>query len=102
MSKVQDGVQEHYHYLVAHPGSWRQQLWLRDRHMTVGQLIAAMRANGMNAVEAAADFDLPLAQIEEAVAYYQQHRDLVDAELRAEKEYLREKGYPVEPSSLPR
>lgn len=66
--------------------------------MTVGQLIAWMSANGLSAVEAAADFEAPLAQVEEAVAYYETHRDLVDDELREEKTYLQRKGYAVEPN----
>lgn len=74
-----------YEYLIARPDSWRRQLWLRGRHMTVGQLIAWMTANDLSAQEAADDFDLPLAQVEEALAYYELHRDLVDAELREEK-----------------
>ncbi len=89
-----------YKHLVAHPDSWRRQLWLRGRHMTVGQLIAWMNANGLSAVEAAADFEAPLAQVEEAVAYYEMHRDLVDAELREEKNYLQRKGYAVEPAAV--
>lgn len=89
-----------YEYLVARPDSWRRQLWLRDRHMTVGQLVAWMTANNLGSEEAAEDFDLPLAQVEEALAYYDTHRGLVDAELREEKGYLQRKGYTVEPAAL--
>ena len=89
-----------YEYLIARPDSWRRQLWLRGRHMTVGQLIAWMRVNGFSPEEVADDFDLPLAQVQEALAYYETHRDLVDAELREEKNYLRAKGYAVEPPAV--
>jgi len=54
--------------------------------MTVGQLVVTMRANQLSPEDAAADLDLPLAQIEEALAYYAIHRDLVDGELRQDKE----------------
>ncbi len=89
-----------YEYLVARPDSWRRQLWLRGRHMTVGQLVAWMTANNLSPVEAAEDFDLPLTQVEEALAYYDMHRDLVDNELREEKTYLQRKGYAVEPAAV--
>ena len=89
-----------YEYVIARPDAWRRQLWLRGRHMTVGQLIAWMRVNGFSPEEVADDFDLPLAQVQEAMAYYETHRDLVDAELREEKNYLRAKGYAVEPPAV--
>ena len=93
---------ELYEHLVARPHPWRQQLALKGRNMTVGQLVATMRADDFTPVEAAEEFDLPLAQVREALAYYDAHRDLVDAELREEKQRLRDKGYPVEPPPLPR
>ncbi len=86
-----------YKYLVARPHPWRRQLYLRGRNMTVGQLVATMRANALNAEEAAADLDLPLAQVREALAYYDVHRDLVDEELREEKRSLQAEGYIGEP-----
>jgi len=36
--------------------------------MTVGQLVATMRANKLSLEEAAEDFSLPIAQVEEALA----------------------------------
>jgi uncharacterized protein (DUF433 family) len=70
--------------------------------MTVGQLVATMRANNLSPSTAAVDLDLPLEQIEEALAYYAANRSLVDAELREDRIRLRAKGYPVEPPALPR
>jgi len=84
-----------YAHLVARPHPWRRQLSLRGCTMTVGQLVATMRANQLSPEDAAADLDLPLAQIEEALAYYAIHRDLVDGELRQDKERLRAKGYVI-------
>ena len=57
-------------------------------------------SNDLGPEEAAEDFDLPLAQVEEALAYYDTHRDLVDTELREEKSYLQRKGYAVEPTAV--
>lgn len=89
-----------YGHLIARPGSWRRQFWLRGRNMTVGQLVAWMRANELSPEEVAEDFDVPLAQVEEVLAYYETHRDLVDAELREEKRYLQDKGYAVESTAV--
>ena len=77
-----------YRYLETRPHPWRQQFYLRGRNMTVGQLVATMRANKLSLEEAAADLDMPLAQIQEALSYYQVNQDMVDDELREEKRYL--------------
>jgi len=81
-----------YEHLEARPHPWRRQLYLRGRNMTVGQLVATMNANRLSPEEAAEDMDLPLAQVQEALAYYEAHRDLVNSELREEKRYLQAKG----------
>lgn len=91
-----------YKHLVAHHDNWRRQVWLRGRNMTVGQLVAWMRRNELSPEQAAEDFDLPLAQVQEALAYYEAHRDLVDAELREERQYLQSRGYTVEPPATTR
>ncbi len=82
-----------YAYLVERPQSWRRQLYLQGRNMSVGQLVATMRANGLSPQEAAADLHIPLSHIQEALSYYELHHDLIDAELREDRRYLQEKGY---------
>jgi hypothetical protein len=47
-----------------------------------------MRANQMTAEEAAADMDLPVAQVREAEVYYQIHRELIEREADEEKQRL--------------
>ncbi len=79
---VQPFTFEGYRYLVARPHPWRRQLCLKGRNMTVGQLVATMKANDLSPEEAAQDMELPLEQVREALAYYDLHRDLVDMELR--------------------
>ncbi len=93
---------ELYDHLVARPHPWRRQLALKGRNMTVGQLVATMRADNLSAEAAADDLGLQLAQVREALAYYDAHRELVDAELREDAHRLQDKGYRVEPSPLPR
>lgn len=68
-----------YSYLEVRPHSWHRQLCLGGRTMTVGQLVATMRADGLNPEQAAGDLDLPLAQIAEVLFYYAGQHDLVDS-----------------------
>jgi len=63
--------------------------------MTVGQLISTMQANHLTPEEAADDLELPREQVKEAVAYYELHRDLLEAEAREEAARLAAKGYAV-------
>jgi len=96
MAKTQTD-QPGYEHLEARPHPWRRQIYLRGRNMTVGQLVATMNANKLSPEEAAEDMDLPLAQVQEALAYHETNRDLVNTELREERHYLQDKGYLIEP-----
>jgi uncharacterized protein (DUF433 family) len=79
---------QHYDYLVAPPDTEYRQLYLKGRNMRVGQLIYTMRANQMTVEEAAADMDLPIAQVREAEVYYQVHRELIEREADEDKRRL--------------
>ena len=98
---VQPLVFEHYRYLTARSDSWRKQLYLKGRNMTVGQLVYTMRANNLSAEAAARDMDLPVAQVREAQAYYETHRELIEAEADEEKRYLLSRGVQLEPPTVP-
>ena len=90
----------HYHYLVARSKKGRRQAYLKGRNMTVGQLIYTIRANDLSDEEAAADFDLPVAQVREAQAYYQVNRELMEADAEEEKRVLLSQGVQIEPSPV--
>lgn len=92
---------EDYRYLVARPHPWRRQLCLKGRNMTVGQVITTMQANALSPEEAAEDMELPLAQVREALVYYDLHRDLVDLELREEVSRVQERKSVTEDAHLP-
>ena len=68
-----------YHHLVSRPDNDRRQAYLKGHDMTVGQLVYTMRANSLSAEEAAADLNLPLAQVREAQAYYEVHHEAVES-----------------------
>jgi len=86
------GIEVVYKHLEARPHRWRKQLWVKGRHMTVWHLIGAMRAGGYTKEQTAANYDLPLEAIEEALAYYQENRALIEAEAEEEGRRLRAAG----------
>jgi uncharacterized protein (DUF433 family) len=85
-------IETHYKHLEARPESWRKQWYLKERNMTVWQVVGRMQAHGYSSAEAAEQFDLPLEAVLEAVDYYQRHKDLVDAETAEEGRRLRAAG----------
>ena len=93
---------EEYAYLERRPHRWRKQLYIKGRNMTVAHLVYGMRANNMTPEEAAKDFDLPLAQVQEALLYYQRHRDIVECDQEEEKRRLEARGIVLDPPSVPR
>jgi uncharacterized protein (DUF433 family) len=86
-----------YRFLVPSTHSWRQQLYVKGRNQTVGQLVAILQAEGWTPEEAAENFELPVVAICEALDYYHQHRELIEAEAAEERRRLEEKGYALEP-----
>ncbi len=82
-----------WHYLAARPHFWRRQLSIKGRNLTVGQLISTMRANKLSPDQAADDFDLPLAAINEAVQYYHENQAMIQLEAAEERRRLRQRGY---------
>jgi uncharacterized protein (DUF433 family) len=88
LETVQEYPQEGHCYLVARDHAWRHQLYLKGRNLTVGQLVSSIRADQLPPEQAAERYDLPVEAVAEALAYYQSHRELIDAEAEAEKRYL--------------
>jgi uncharacterized protein (DUF433 family) len=89
-------------HLIYRPHSWRRQLFLRDRNMTVGQLVYTIRAEKYTPEQASEDFDLPIDAIHEALTYYAENRALIEHEVNEERRHAREMGIPLEPEDLHR
>ena len=70
--------------------------------MTVGQLVSTLRANRYTPEQASQELELPVAAINEALAYYGENRDLIEMEASEERRRVGERGYPLEPKDLPR
>lgn len=83
---------EVYEHLEVRPESTRHQLFLKHRNMTAGDLAGWIRANSATPEDAAENFDLSLAQVREALAYYAAHREMIDAEFAAETDEARTRG----------
>lgn len=79
---------EQYKYLERRPESWRRQLFLKGRNMTVGHLVYGMRANRLIPEEAAENYDLPLEQVQEALLYYERHSDLIEQDVEDERRQI--------------
>ena len=89
-----------WQYLVARPHRWRRQLCIKGRNLTVGQLVSTIRANRYTPEQASDELELPLAAVNEALAYYTENRDLIELEASEERRRLGERGYPLEPKDL--
>jgi uncharacterized protein (DUF433 family) len=90
--------EKRWRYLIARPHRWRKQLSLKGRNLTVGQLVSTMKANNLTAEQASVNLDLPREAVEEALAYYEENRTLIEEEADAERRWLKERGYPLEPT----
>ena len=90
-----------WQHLVARPRSWRTQLFIKGRNKTVRSVVGAMAANRMTVEETAEDLDIPAAAVREALAYYMQHKAVIDAEVEQENRWLTEQGLTREPPAVP-
>lgn len=97
-----EGQERRWKHLVYRPHPWRQQLSLKDRNMTVGQLVSTIRAQKYSPEQASEDFELPIGAIYEALTYHAENRDLIEREVTEERRHARELGIPLEPEDLRR
>jgi uncharacterized protein (DUF433 family) len=56
---------------------------IKEYGVPVWAIIGYLPAVGDSASRVAADYDLPLAAVEAAIAYYHQHRSIIDARIAA-------------------
>ncbi|MDY6803485.1 MAG: hypothetical protein SXA11_06715 [Cyanobacteriota bacterium] len=94
-----------WQYLVERPHPWRRQLYIKGRKLQASTVWRDAIANEMSPEEAADNWDLPLAAIQEAFRYCQTHQDLLKMEAEEERYRLEEKEvsltHPVEQTSPP-
>lgn len=81
-----------WQWLVERPHPWRRQLWIKGRKLQASAVWLDAQANGLNAAEAAENWNLPLPAVEEAFAYCEAHRALIQAEADEERQRLLAEG----------
>lgn len=101
IQSLQDAPQlEDWQYLVARPHSWRKQLYIKGRKLLASTVWQDMLTNQMSPEQAAENWDLPLAAINEAIRYCETHRELLKLEADEERCRLEEKGASLEPKNV--
>ena len=56
---------------------------LKDSKIAVWAIIGQLRAEGRDVPRVAEDYEIPVEAVEAALAYYHQHRAVIDDRLRA-------------------
>ncbi len=70
-----------YRYLMHQPDHWlRQAFFLGRPRLPISRVVESMHANNQTLEEAAQDWSLPVAAIEEALDYYKRFRDRLEAD----------------------
>jgi hypothetical protein len=90
---------ENWRFLVSRPHPWRQQLYIKGRKLLAATVWRDMLANAMIPEQAADNWELPLAAVQEAIHYCETHRELLRLEAEEEQYRLQEKGVALEPGT---
>ncbi|OJU89879.1 MAG: hypothetical protein BGO13_07855 [Burkholderiales bacterium 66-5] len=88
-----------WQWLVQRPHPWRRQLWIKGRKLQASAVWLDAQANGLSALEAADNWSLPLPAVEEAFAYCEAQRALIEAEADEERQRLLAEG--IAPEHIP-
>jgi uncharacterized protein (DUF433 family) len=79
-------VETQYKYLVSRPHPWKKQLFVKGcGNLTARSVVGAMYSNGLTPEQVAKNFDLPVEAVLECIQYYEENKDMVDAEVREER-----------------
>ncbi|MFT4100779.1 MAG: hypothetical protein QM674_07035 [Burkholderiaceae bacterium] len=71
-------------------------MWLKGRKLQASAVWLDAQANGLSAAEAAENWSLPLPAVEEALAYCEANRALIEAEADEERQRLLAEGVSLE------
>jgi hypothetical protein len=87
---------ENWQYLVARPHPWRKQLYVKGHKLLASTVWQDMLANQMSPEQAAENWDLPQAVIDEVIRYCESHQDLLKLESNEERYRLEARGVSLE------
>lgn len=79
--RLEDDKEPTYRFLEPKPYKQTRQLGIVGRNMTVWNLVSPIVHERQSPEETAADVDLPLEAVYEALDYYHRNRAMIDAEL---------------------
>ncbi len=86
-----------WQYLEKRSHPWRKQLYFKGKRLRPFTVWITMQVEQMTPSEAAEDWNLPLAAVQEAIEYCEANRELLNYEAELERRYLEEKGISLEP-----
>jgi uncharacterized protein (DUF433 family) len=89
-------------HLVHRTHPWRRQPYLKDRNLTVRQLVGTIKANRWSDDEAARQVDLPVEAIREALRFADENQELLAFETAFENWLLESKGVGRDTRPVPR
>ena len=90
-------VQSPYHYLIERPEKGTQELYIRDAVIRASTIWYDRYISQMHPRAIAQDRDLPVAAVYEALAYCQEHWDVICQAKAQEQAWLQERQFFAEP-----
>lgn len=96
--ELQPARAEGWSYLVARPHPWRGQLYVKGRKLRAYTVWQDMQTNQLTPQEAADNWELPVAAVDEIRRYCESNRELLNMEADEERRRLLEEGIPLEPA----
>ena len=87
-----------WRFLVERDHVWQRQMSIKGRRLLAATIWRDMCANGQTVLEAAEEWDLPVAAVEEAVRWCETNRLLLEMEAREEARRLASAGVPIAPA----
>ena len=94
--ELESSQNEDWLYLVKRPHQWRKQLYIKGRKLLASIVWQDLIINQMSKEEAADNWNLSVAVIEEVISYCETHQDLIKLEAQEEAYRLQEKGVNLE------
>lgn len=90
--ELESNCSQDWLYLVQRPHTCRKQLYIKGRKLLASTVWQDLIINKMSKEEASDNWNLPIAVIEEVIAYSESHQDLIKLEAEEEAYRLKEKG----------
>ncbi|MBR8836569.1 MAG: hypothetical protein DSM106950_21765 [Stigonema ocellatum SAG 48.90 = DSM 106950] len=94
--ELEPAPQSTWQYLVSRPHPWRRQLYVKGRRLLAATVWQDMQLNHLSPEEAAENFALPIAAINEIIRYCEANLELIKMEADEERYLLEQRGVSVE------